>query len=121
MRASRSISPSGWRSSCARPAAQPKPSTRDVAVRRLAILGTGLIGASVGLAAKRAGIESITGYDADGDALAVAAERGAVDEAAESAVAAVEDAEITLVATPVARLAADVATALSAGDSATVT
>jgi prephenate dehydrogenase len=92
-----------------------------VAVRRLAIVGTGLIGASVGLAAKRAGIERVTGYDADGEALAVAAERGAVDEDAASAVAAVEDAELAIVATPVARLADDVATALRAGDTATVT
>jgi prephenate dehydrogenase len=92
-----------------------------VAVRRLAIVGTGLIGASVGLAAKRVGIDHVMGYDADGEALAVAAERGAVDEAAASAVAAVEDADLAIVATPVARLADDVAAALSAGDSATVT
>ena len=92
-----------------------------MAVRRLAIVGTGLIGASVGLAAKRVGVERVTGYDADGEALAVAAERGAVDEAAESAVAAVEEAELAIVATPVARLGDDVATALSAGDTATVT
>jgi prephenate dehydrogenase len=92
-----------------------------VAVGRVAIVGTGLIGASVGLAAKRAGVGHVTGYDADGEALALAAERGAVDETAPSAVAAVEDAELALVATPVARLTDDVATALSAGDSATVT
>ena len=92
-----------------------------MAVRRLAIVGTGLIGASVGLAAKRAGIEHVTGYDADREALAVAGERGAVDEAAASAVAAVEDAELAIVATPVARLADDVATVLSVGDTATVT
>jgi prephenate dehydrogenase len=92
-----------------------------VALRRLAIVGTGLIGASVGLAAKRVGIEHVVGYDADSEALAVAAERGAVDEASESPVAAVEEAELAVVATPVARLAQDVATALSAGDAATVT
>jgi prephenate dehydrogenase len=92
-----------------------------VALRRLAIVGTGLIGASVGLAAKRAGIEHVVGYDADSEALAVAAERGAVDEASESLVAAVEEAELAVVATPVARLVQDVATALSAGDAATVT
>jgi len=32
-------------------------------VKRLGIIGTGLIGASVGLAAKRAGIEAVEGYD----------------------------------------------------------
>jgi prephenate dehydrogenase len=92
-----------------------------VALRRLAIVGTGLIGASVGLAAKRAGIEHVVGYDSDSEALAVAAERGAVDEASESLIAAVEEAELAVVATPVARLAEDVATTLAAGDVATVT
>ena len=48
-------------------------------VSRLAIVGTGLVGASVGLAAKRAGVDRIAGYDADGEALELAAERGAVD------------------------------------------
>ncbi|HKP19778.1 MAG TPA: prephenate dehydrogenase/arogenate dehydrogenase family protein [Gaiellaceae bacterium] len=47
---------------------------------RLALVGTGLMGASVGLAAKRAGVDWVGGYDADEDAAAVAAERGAVDE-----------------------------------------
>jgi len=86
-----------------------------VALRRLAIVGTGLIGASVGLAAKRAGVEHVSGYDADPDALAVAAERGAVDLAAGSLVAAVEEAELAIVATPVARLAEDVGAVLEAG------
>jgi prephenate dehydrogenase len=92
-----------------------------VPLRRLAIVGTGLIGASVGLAAKRAGVEHVSGYDADPEALAVAAERGAVDAAAASLVAAVEEAELTIVATPVARLAEDVGAALAAGDRTTVT
>jgi len=52
-------------------------------VRRLAILGTGLIGASVGLAAKRAGVEHVSGWDPDGEALAVAAGRGALDTPAD--------------------------------------
>jgi prephenate dehydrogenase len=92
-----------------------------VAPRRLAIVGTGLIGASVGLAAKRAGVERVFGYDADQEALGVAAERGAVDEAAGSVVSAVEDSELAIVATPVARLGEDVEAALSAGEGATVT
>ena len=36
-----------------------------MALAKLAIVGTGLIGASVGLAAKRAGVEHVAGYDAD--------------------------------------------------------
>jgi len=39
---------------------------------RLAIIGTGLIGASAGLAARRAGVAAVTGWDADPDSLAVA-------------------------------------------------
>jgi prephenate dehydrogenase len=92
-----------------------------VPLRRLAIVGTGLIGASIGLAAKRAGVEHVSGYDADPEALAVAAERGAVDAAAGSVVAAVEDAELAVVATPVATLGAHVGTVLEAADGATVT
>src|SRR5262249_16612901 len=48
-----------------------------VAVQRLAIVGTGLIGASVGLAARAAGVAEVRGWDVDPDALQVAAGRGA--------------------------------------------
>jgi prephenate dehydrogenase len=88
--------------------------------RRLAIVGTGLIGASVGLAAKRAGVEDVSGYDADPEALAVAAERGAVTPAA-SLVEAVEEAELAVVATPVALLRDQVGLTLAASAGATVT
>jgi prephenate dehydrogenase len=83
-------------------------------VERLAVVGTGLIGASVGLAAKRAGVGEVRGYDPDPDALAVAAERGAVDEPSRSIVEAVEEAELAVVATPVATLPAQVAGVLDA-------
>jgi prephenate dehydrogenase len=91
-------------------------------VERLAIVGTGLIGASVGLAAKRAGVARVAGYDADPEFLAAAAERGAVDEPAESLVAAVEEAELVVVATPVASLEERIVDVLAAaGPEATVT
>ena len=48
---------------------------------RLAIVGTGLIGASLGLAARRAGAEDVAGLGRGPDALEVAAERGAVTAA----------------------------------------
>ena len=48
---------------------------------RLAIVGTGLIGASAGLAAHRAGFASVAGWDEDPGVLEVAAERGAVTPA----------------------------------------
>ncbi|HEY4976264.1 MAG TPA: hypothetical protein VII05_02780, partial [Gaiellaceae bacterium] len=47
-------------------------------ISRLAIVGTGLIGASVGLAAKRAGVELVSGFDPNPGALRIAHERGAV-------------------------------------------
>jgi prephenate dehydrogenase len=92
-----------------------------VPVRRLAIVGTGLIGSSVGLAAKRAGVEEVVGWDADAAFLAEAAERGALDTAAGGLEEAVGDAELVVVATPVSTLAAEVAGALAASDGATVT
>ncbi len=82
-------------------------------MERLAIVGTGLIGASVALAARRAGVESVRGFDADEEALRVAADRGAV-EPASSLADAVAEAELTVVATPVARLPGSVAEVLAA-------
>jgi prephenate dehydrogenase len=91
-------------------------------IERLAVVGTGLIGASVGLAAKRAGVGEVSGWDADPEFLALAAERGAVDAPAASLVAAVEEAELAIVATPVAVLGAEIASVLdAAGDGCTVT
>jgi prephenate dehydrogenase len=46
---------------------------------RLAVVGTGLIGASAALAARRAGIEGVTGWDEDRGTLDIAVERGAVE------------------------------------------
>ena len=88
---------------------------------RLAIIGTGLIGASAGLAAKRAGVSSVTGWDPDPDSLGVAAERGAV-EATGSIAEAVAAADLVLVATPVGELPSVVREALDrAPEGATVT
>jgi prephenate dehydrogenase len=89
---------------------------------RLALVGTGLIGASIGLAGKRAGAERVVGYDPDSGALATAAERGAVDEPADSVAGALEGADLVVVAAPVAQLAAQVASVLAAApEGATVT
>jgi prephenate dehydrogenase len=92
-----------------------------VAPERLALVGTGLIGASIGLAAKRTGAARVIGWDSDAESLAVAAERGAVDEPAESLDAAVGEAELAIVATPVATLKTEVAATLALGSGATVT
>jgi len=70
---------------------------------RLAVVGTGLIGASAGLAARRAGIDQVVGWDEDGDALEVAARRRAVDPVS-SLQDALEAADLAFVAVPVAVL-----------------
>lgn len=94
----------------------------SAAPKRLAIVGTGLIGASVALAAKRAGVERVAGFDPDERALAAAAEKGAVDEPARSLTDAVAGAELAVVAAPVAHLAGQVAAVLGAtGEGCTVT
>jgi prephenate dehydrogenase len=90
--------------------------------RSLAIVGTGLIGASVGLAAKRIGVPRITGFDPDEHALAVAAERGAVDEPSGTLRDALAGAELAVVAAPVTQLGPQVAAVLAeSADETTVT
>ncbi len=73
-------------------------------ISRLAIVGTGLIGTSVGLAAKKAGVERIVGFDPDSDALRIARQRGAIDSASEALADAVSGSELVIVAAPVADL-----------------
>jgi prephenate dehydrogenase len=73
-------------------------------LERLAIVGTGLIGASVGLAAKRAGVRAVRGFDPDPQAREAAAEKGALDEVAGSLADAVVAAELAVVAAPVTTL-----------------
>jgi prephenate dehydrogenase len=68
----------------------------------VAVVGTGLIGASAGLAAGRAGFR-VTGWDPDPAVLATAGEREAVEPAG-SLADAVTAAELVLVAAPVAEL-----------------
>jgi len=68
---------------------------------KVAVIGTGLIGGSVGLALKsRLGIE-VTAFDRDSKAAAEAVDRGAADRAATSIADAVEDAGVVFIATPV--------------------
>ncbi|HEY3190571.1 MAG TPA: prephenate dehydrogenase/arogenate dehydrogenase family protein, partial [Solirubrobacteraceae bacterium] len=90
-------------------------------VRSLAIVGTGLIGASIGLAAKRAGVERVSGFDVDADAGGRAAERGAIDAAAPTLEDAVAAAELAVVAAPVAALPGQIAAVLGASRECTVT
>src|SRR5262245_36047120 len=79
------------------------------------------MGASVGLAAKRAGVGEVVAFDADPAVLDAAGERGAVDRAAGSLEEAVGAAELAVIAVPVTQLAAQVSAALDAGGEAVIT
>ena len=72
---------------------------RPRAVERLAVVGTGLIGTSVALAAGRSGTRC-RGFDADSGVLERAAARGTV-EPSPSLAEAVANAELVVVAVPV--------------------
>ena len=86
---------------------------------RVAVVGTGLIGASVGLAARKAG-HDVLGWDVDAGVLAAAAEREAVEPAG-SAEEAAARAELVVVAVQVTMLTTAVESALAAAPEATVT
>ena len=69
---------------------------------RIAILGTGLIGGSIGLSLrKRHAAESVAGWDPSLDALESAVERGAIEAAADSAAEAVRGAQVVFLASPI--------------------
>jgi prephenate dehydrogenase len=75
------------------------------AFRCAAILGLGLMGASLGLALRAAGVAAlIVGYDADPTAAERALARGAVDAAASTAGTAVAGADLVVLAAPVLAL-----------------
>jgi prephenate dehydrogenase len=81
---------------------------------RVAILGVGLIGGSIGLAARgRAGAE-VCGYDPDAAVRAKALELGAIDMQAPDVAAAVASADVVFVAAPVGALGESVRIALAA-------
>jgi prephenate dehydrogenase len=71
-------------------------------MQRVAIIGTGLIGGSVGLGLKAAKISDleIVGFDESSTALSAARKRGAIDVAVGSLDEAVAGARMTIIATP---------------------
>jgi prephenate dehydrogenase len=98
------------------PAAMAK---RPRAVERLAVVGTGLVGTSVALAAGRTRTRC-RGFDADRGVLEGSAVRGALEPAA-SLAEAVADAELVVVAVPVGAAADVVREVLAAAKTAVVT
>jgi prephenate dehydrogenase len=78
-------------------------------VRRAAVIGTGLVGGSIGMALRARGWH-VTGRDADPERSARAVERGALDAVGDDPAA-----EITFVATPVGHTIEEVRRALATG------
>lgn len=77
-------------------------SNKGAFFKRAALIGTGLIGGSIGLALReRRLVETIVGYDRDTGSLEKAINRGAVDIPAGSAVEAARKSDLIILAVPV--------------------
>src|SRR3954462_11415920 len=89
---------------------------------KIAVLGVGLIGGSIGLAARARLDAEGAGVDPDRELLDRAAELGAIDSAHDSVAAAIQDAELIFCAAPVMALPAIAREALdAAGEGCAVT
>ncbi len=84
---------------------------------RIAVLGVGLIGGSIGMAARRRSGAHVRGYDPDVRVLGAALEHGAIDGPAADVPEAVADAEVVFLAGPVGRLEESARLALDAAPS----
>jgi prephenate dehydrogenase len=84
---------------------------------RVAILGVGLIGGSIGMAARRRGNAEVHGYDSDPQVLRAALSLGAIDTPARDARTAVEAADVVFLAGPVGALQELVGVALESAPS----
>ena len=84
-------------------------------IKRVAIIGLGLLGGSIGLAIKARGLAIATsGYDRDPAVRAKAAERGLVGQVCETAAEAVTNADLVILCVPVGAMS-DAARALAPG------
>jgi prephenate dehydrogenase len=71
-------------------------------IERIAILGTGLLGTSVGLALRAAGFQgSITGWNRSAEAAQTALSMGAVDSIAADPLQAARESQVVLLAVPI--------------------
>jgi prephenate dehydrogenase len=87
---------------------------------RVAVLGVGLIGGSIGLAARRRLHAEVAGFDPDPQTTGRALDLDALDHAADSVGEAVDGAEVVFCAAPVATLPALVADAIGTSGSETI-
>ncbi|HEY7935141.1 MAG TPA: prephenate dehydrogenase/arogenate dehydrogenase family protein [Solirubrobacteraceae bacterium] len=83
---------------------------------RIAILGVGLIGGSIGMAARSRAGAHVTGYDTDPRVLDRALQLGAIDRKAPDIPAALAGAAVAFIAAPVGALVQTVSDALTAAD-----
>src|SRR3954453_1448050 len=83
---------------------------------RIAVLGVGLIGGSIGLAARRRLNAEVAGFDPDRSRADLALELGAIDAAPPTLAETVEEAELVFCAAPVRALPGLVAEALDAAN-----
>ncbi len=83
---------------------------------RLAILGVGLIGGSIGMAARERGLAEVTGYVRNPERAAECVELGATDRMADSIDAAVSGADVVVCCASVASMVRMVEAALEAAD-----
>ena len=81
---------------------------------RIAVIGVGLIGGSIALAARERLDAEVAGHDASREALQVARDRGAVDRVCDTVADAVADADAVFVAVPVGGLSGAVGAVLAA-------
>ncbi len=71
-------------------------------IAKVAIIGVGLIGGSLGLSLKhRHLVDEITGFDLDDENISLALSAGAIDKAAADLYDAVKDADLVVLATPI--------------------
>jgi len=90
-------------------------------VSRLAIIGTGLMGGSLGLASLERGLVStVAGFDLDPQRSAGALKKGAITLAAGSVEEAVKDAELVFIATPVGAIVDTFRRVAKSADSGTI-
>ena len=92
----------------ARPDDQRPPDARPVeprphsGIHRVAVIGVGLMGGSLAMAAQdRAHVDSVVGYDSDPEALDLALARGIITEKASTAAEAAAYADLVVISTPV--------------------
>src|SRR3954451_17952796 len=89
---------------------------------KIAVLGVGLIGGSIGLAARAKLDAEVAGFDPDGELLARASDLGALDSVHDAVASAVAGAELVFCAAPVMALPSVAAEALeAAGENCAVT